>query len=127
MKRQFTILFLSLTFIVPVLAEETTEPPEESTVEPPIELTPEQLKLLDEHMVKEKRGFVFGPGFSVPTKRRPELSGKWIEQDGVLMCDGYRTRVESEDYCEAQVPEDWQPFEFDGRTYFMIPLTDKRS
>ena len=54
------------------------------------------------------------------------MSGKWIEQDGVPMCDGYLTRVENEDYCEAQVPEDWQPFEFDGRTYFMIPLTDKR-
>jgi hypothetical protein len=126
MKRQFTILFLSLTCIVPVLAEETTEAPEEFTVEPFIELTPEQLKLLDEHMVREKRGFVINPGSRVPTKRRPELSGKWIEQDGVLMCDGYLTRVESEDYCEAQVPEDWQPFEFDGRTYFMIPLTDKR-
>ena len=52
MKRQFTILFLSLTFIVPALAEEPTEPPEESTVEPSIELTPEQLELLDDHMVK---------------------------------------------------------------------------
>jgi len=42
MKRPFTILFLSLTAILPVLAEESTEPPEEHTVEPPIKLTPEQ-------------------------------------------------------------------------------------
>ncbi len=110
-----------------MIAEETTDPPEESTVESPIELTREQLKLLDEHIVREKRGFVIDPGVRVPTKRRPALSGKWIEQDGVLMCDGYLTRVQSEDHCEAQVPEEWQPFKFDGRTYFMIPLTDKGS
>ena len=72
----------------------------------------------------EKRGFVVDPGPRVPTKSRPELSGKWIEKDGVLMCDGYLTRIESEDHCESKIPADWTPFEFDGRTYYMIPLTD---
>ena len=54
MKRPFTILYLSLTAILPVLAEESTEPPEEHTVEPPVKLTPEQQELFDKLTPEQK-------------------------------------------------------------------------
>jgi len=53
-----------------------------------------------------------------------ELSGKWVERDGVMVCDGYLTRIEDEDHCVAAVPDDWQEFIFDGKTYYMQPLQD---
>ena len=55
-----------------------------------------------------------------PRGRLP--SGAWLELNGARICDGYMTRLESEDYCAATVPEDWRPFEFDGQTYFVQPL-----
>ena len=107
-------------------ADEPAETPEDSTTEPSPELTPEQLKLLfDELMAREKRGFVIPPKSTTPLEDRPKFSGEWIERDGLRTCDGYLTRVENEDYCAAGVPADWQPFEFDGRTYYIQPLTDE--
>lgn len=127
MKRLLTISSLSLMAIFPVVADESTELPEELTVEPLIKLTPEHLEeLLDEKIVGEKNRFTINPGPLAPIISRPELSGKRIGRDGILVCEGYLSRVESEDYCEERIPDDWQPFEFDGRTFFMIPLTDKR-
>jgi hypothetical protein len=52
------------------------------------------------------------------------LTGEWVEKDGSRICDGYMTRVENEDYCESDVPEDWIPFEFEGQTYYVQPLAD---
>lgn len=52
--------------------------------------------------------------------------GKWVEKDGVLECDGYMTRRADQDYCSAEIPEDWVPFTFDGKEYYMQPLTDNR-
>ncbi len=40
------------------------------------------------------------------------LSGEWVEKDGSRFCSGYLARVEREDYCVSEVPEDWVPFEF---------------
>ena len=53
-----------------------------------------------------------------------ELPGKWREEDGVLFCDGYMTRTESELFCESSVPEGWQAFEFRGDTYYAQPLSE---
>jgi hypothetical protein len=52
--------------------------------------------------------------------------GKWVEKDGVFECDGYMTRRADEDYCSAEIPEDWRPFTYDGKECFMQPLTDSR-
>ena len=39
-----------------------------------------------------------------------------------LSCDKYLTDVESENYCNSEVPKDWVPFEYDDETYFFHPL-----
>ena len=106
-------------------ADEPAKNPEESTSEPSSELTPEQLELLYEYMAREKRGFVIPPKTTMPLEDQPEFSGEWIEREGMHTCDGYLTRIENEDYCEAEIPADWRPFEFDGRTYFVQPLADE--
>jgi hypothetical protein len=56
------------------------------------------------------------------TPERP-YSGEWIERDGSRFCDGYLTRRADQDFCVAKVPDDWVPFEFGGKTYYMQPLT----
>ena len=49
-------------------------------------------------------------------------SGQWVERDGQIVCDGYLTRVDDQDYCAAEVPDDWRPFTFDGELYYVQPL-----
>ncbi len=49
-------------------------------------------------------------------------TGEWIQRNGERVCDGYMTRDESKDYCVADVPKDWQPFTFEGKTYYRQPL-----
>ena len=56
----------------------------------------------------------------VPTLER--LPGKWRQEDGAMICDGYLTRREHQDYCAAEIPADWQPMEFNGRIYYIQPL-----
>ncbi len=48
--------------------------------------------------------------------------GSWQEEGGSIICLGYLTRVESEDYCAESVPDDWTPFTFAGQTYYVQPL-----
>ncbi|HNP64391.1 MAG TPA: hypothetical protein PKH39_10700 [Woeseiaceae bacterium] len=48
--------------------------------------------------------------------------GQWEEKDGSRICHGYLTRIESEDFCAAEVPDDWTPFTYDGKTYYVQPL-----
>ena len=50
-------------------------------------------------------------------------SGNWTRKDGALICRGYLTRQADEDFCAAEVPSDWVPFEFEGKTYYIPPLT----
>ncbi len=58
--------------------------------------------------------------------RRYELSpGVWREERGSRICDGYMTRYENEDYCASQIPDDWVPFQFNGRKYYVQPLAGK--
>ena len=53
----------------------------------------------------------------------PEIRpGIWREQNGARVCDGYMTRFDGEDFCSACPPEDWEPFTFDGQTYYIQPL-----
>lgn len=52
----------------------------------------------------------------------PPPAGVWRERDGHRICDGYLTRIENEDYCAAEIPADWEPFEFDGQVYYIQPL-----
>ena len=59
-----------------------------------------------------------------PTGQNSPLTGEWVEKDGSRFCNGYMTRVEGEDFCVSEIPEDWVPFEFDGQTYFVQPLAD---
>jgi hypothetical protein len=49
-------------------------------------------------------------------------SGEWVQKDGILTCDGFMTRRADLDYCSAEVPGDWVPFEYDGQVYFLQPL-----
>lgn len=48
--------------------------------------------------------------------------GQWELRDGVRVCNGYLTRVEDEDFCANSVPEDWKKFDFNGQTYYRVPL-----
>ena len=50
------------------------------------------------------------------------LAGEWVERDGSRFCNGYMTRVESEEFCVSENPEGWVPFTFEGQTYFVQPL-----
>ena len=49
--------------------------------------------------------------------------GNWRYEDGARICEGYLTRYEDEDYCASEIPDDWEPFEYDGRTYYVQPLS----
>lgn len=57
-------------------------------------------------------------------RQNSPLTGEWVEKDGSRFCNGYMTRVDSEDFCVSEIPEDWVPFEFEGQTYFVQPLAD---
>ena len=51
--------------------------------------------------------------------------GNWVEKDGVLVCEGFLTSFENDDYCSSGVPEDWVPFEYQGQEYYVQPLADR--
>jgi hypothetical protein len=53
-------------------------------------------------------------------------SGEWVEKDGILVCDGFMTRRADQDYCSADIPEDWVPFTFEGKTYYVQPLVESQ-
>ena len=54
----------------------------------------------------------------------PFPPGEWLEQDGARMCVGFLTRDADQDYCAAEIPADWVPFEFNGQTYYVQPLSE---
>jgi len=65
------------------------------------------------------------PGLILEGSIRPgELpQGTWYDQSGARICDGFLTRNANEDFCAAEVPSDWIPFEFNGQTYYTHPLS----
>ena len=54
---------------------------------------------------------------------KPTYSGEWTNRDGVREGDGYLTHSENDVHCAAAVPEAWIPFEFEGETYYVAPLS----
>jgi len=62
--------------------------------------------------------------FRDPATRSSVLTGEWIEKGRSRFCNGYMARVEDEDFCVSEVPDDWAPFEYEGETYFVQPLSD---
>lgn len=54
---------------------------------------------------------------------KPSKSGRWIVKGREMRCDGYLTRNESEDFCSASIPEDWQSFEYGGQMFYLQPLS----
>ena len=53
-------------------------------------------------------------------------SGKWLEQNGARVCDGFLTRRADEDFCMARVPDDWVAFKYDEQIYYVQPLSETR-
>ena len=50
--------------------------------------------------------------------------GEWLDQDGVRTCIGFLTRNADQDFCAAEIPADWVPFEFNNQTYYFQPLSE---
>ncbi|MEO1203592.1 MAG: hypothetical protein AAFX10_12845 [Pseudomonadota bacterium] len=50
-------------------------------------------------------------------------SGSWRNENGTRICDGHMTRFAGQEYCVAKVPEEWTPFTFNDRQYYLQPLT----
>ncbi len=48
---------------------------------------------------------------------------RWEYEDGAKICSGYLTRIDSQDFCAAEVPSDWVPFTYEGQTYYVQPLS----
>lgn len=46
----------------------------------------------------------------------------WQERDGSMICSGFLSRVESDEFCSDERPPDWRPFDYRGQTYFVQPL-----
>lgn len=53
-----------------------------------------------------------------------QTQGRWSQEGGVLQCDGVLTRSARDEFCSASIPEDWQPFAFNGEVYFAVPVFD---
>lgn len=90
----------------------------------PHDFSPEQLEDL---VAKGDRGFAIPPPNDRPLGDPPDYSGEWIKRGGIWECDGYLTRFADEEFCTANLPNDWVPFEFEGRTFYVQPLSDNDS
>ncbi len=56
-------------------------------------------------------------------EQNPAREGQWKRWGKVYQCDGYLSRDQGKDFCEEEVPSDWIPFEYEGQTYYIAPLT----
>ncbi len=59
----------------------------------------------------------------MPDDLEKKFSGKWQYVGGDRIYDGYLTRSVDEEFCEAEIPEGWQPFTYDGKTYYVQQLS----
>ena len=62
-----------------------------------------------------------------PKSSTGEYSGQWLEEKGIRRCDGYLAKGEDGDFCVAEMPSDWNPFKFEGQTYYSLPLSQGKS
>ena len=53
-----------------------------------------------------------------------QRSGEWREFGMGRFCDGYLTHAYDQEFCEADPPDEWDSFAFDGETYFVQRLTE---
>ncbi|MGB5164982.1 MAG: hypothetical protein WBN09_11450 [Woeseiaceae bacterium] len=102
------------------LADEPEAVQGDASTAPLIDLEQQQIVVLN-----QESGLEIPADELLDLESPPKLSGEWIEKDGVLECDGYLTRMEEEEFCAAEVPSDWQPFDYDGMTYYVQPIKDK--
>ncbi len=102
------VSILSILALAFVYAEEPAPEQNERPDQAHEELTAEQKEALSKFLALQES---------------PEKSGKWQKEGESLVCDGFLTRVENDDHCAAEVPSDWRPFEFNGKTYYVQPLT----
>jgi len=70
--------------------------------------------------ILERDGIVFIISVEDAVTRGDRFEGWW--RDRMKSCAGYRTQVETEDFCAKSAPENWVLFEFNGQTYYRIPL-----
>ena len=98
---------------------------DDSYVTPPDEAgsgSPEDQRALEEFLREGRKPLSLPETDDDAPGGRPRFSGEWEKRDGEWVCDGYLTRDEDEVHCSAHVPDDWIPFEFEGRTYYVAPL-----
>ncbi len=123
MKLFTQIILIALLMPLAVVAEDEAET-EGQHPDDIQELSPKELDRILRDL--EERGFAKMPEKPKSEPGERDYSGEWIKEDGVRYCDGYLTRNADEQYCSADIPEDWRPFEFDGETYYVAPLGNDR-
>jgi len=132
MMTRIVFLFAIILFLVTCQRPTTNDQPRQSSdATRPEEAGPEAV-VTDEMAEAEREAQIAMElaeqefGFILEGSIRPgELpQGTWFDQNGSRICDGFLTRNVNEDYCAAVVPGDWVPFEFNGQTYYMQPLSE---
>ena len=94
---RYAELFFPILAIAACMSEKEPGPAEPESVLPFLNLSPEELTELGE--------------------------SNWVERGTSRICAGYLTRFDNEDYCASKVPDDWVPFEYNGETYYVQPLS----
>ena len=115
LQRSLGICFASVVLLVsPVLAEQNYVD---------VDCSPEKLAERPEgHPHREMCAATQDDKNDEAANNGKEYSGEWVNRDGELVCDGYLMRKANEDFCSATVPDDWKPFWFNGKTYYVQPL-----
>lgn len=72
-------------------------------------------------MESTERGWVYFRDGTVMRGKMPETP--LFEQGEFRACNGFLTRNIDEDFCSSQAPSDRVPFEFDGQTFYLQPLS----
>jgi len=100
-------LLLAVVIVLAACQSEVDAPTPEVQIEV-LDFSPEHMDALKRFLAEKNVG-----------------EGNWAEKDGVLVCEGFLTKFENDDYCSSEVPEDWVPFEYQGQEYYVQPLADK--
>lgn len=108
MKPQIAIFCFSFLALPVVIADQQTDDADAESIQDSEKLSPD-----------DSEGMII----DLTDEGRSKRSGKWLTENGASVCDGYLTQVEDEEYCAAEIPDGWRPFTFNGKTYYMQPLT----